>query len=450
MRLIKLRAISVATSLALLAGASAIGQLARAEAGGPTVVLSSASAATTNSALIPVTVTFSEAVGGFVAGDISATNATVLNFAASSTASTTVFVFDLDPTADGTVTAQVAADVASSTSASTGNQASNMLSFTSDTTLPTITRTVTVGPTSATIDWTTNEPARGQVNYGLTSSYTASTTFEASATTTHSVTLTGLTPSTTYHYEVTAQDVAGNANTTGDLAFTTSAAVAAPVISSVAASGVGTSTATVTWTTDVAATGQVFFGTTTAYGSSTTLNAVASTSHSATISGLTPSTLYHFNVASTNAGGTSTSSDMTFTTSSTTATTLSVTGVDAVNTIALPDGTYQNGFRWIIHFTVPDSETSFAMKFNDFTTTSSSGTIPVAGNLRYSSPQSSNASTTATGVVETNNDYGTALTLTGDASATTPGRQIDVTVELKVPVGTPSGVYSTLFGARSL
>lgn len=446
MRLIKLRAISVATSLALLAGASSIGQLARAEAGGPTTVLASTSGATTNAALIPVTINFSEPVSGFTASDISVTNAAVMNFSGASAS----YFFELDPTADGTVTAQVAADVASSTSTSLGNQASNMLTFTADTTLPTITRTVTVGPTSATIDWTTNEPARGQVNYGLTSSYTASTTFEASASTTHSVTLSGLSASTTYHYEITAQDAAGNANTTGDLTFTTSAAaVAAPAISSVAVSAVGTSTATVTWDTNTAATGQVFYGTTTSYGSSTPLNAVASTTHSATISGLTPSTLYHFNVASTNAGGTSTSSDMTFTTSAVATTTpLAVTGVDAVNTIALPDGTYQNGFRWVIHFTVPDSETSFAMKFNDFT--SSTGTIPVAGNLRYSSPQSSNASTTATGVVETNNDYGTALTLTGDASATTPGRQIDVTVELKVPVGTPTGVYSTLFGARSL
>lgn len=446
MRLIKLRAISVATSLALLAGVATIGPLAKAQAGGPTTVLASTSGTETNAALIPVTINFSEPVSGFTASDITVTNATVTDFSGGSAS----YFFNLDPTVDGTVTAQVPTDVASSTATTLGNQASNVLTFTSDTVAPTITREIIPSSSGATITWTTSEPAKGQVNYGLTTSYTASTTMETATSTTHSATISGLSPSTTYHYEITAMDAAGNMGTTGDLVFTTSAAVGtAPVISSVAASGVGTSTATVTWNTDVAATGQVFYGTTTSYGSSTPLNAVASTTHSAILSDLTPSTLYHFNVASTNAGGTSTSSDMTFTTSALATTTpLAVTGIDAVNTIALPDGTYQNGFRWVIHFTVPDSETSFAMKFNDFT--SSTGTIPVAGNLRYSSPQSSNASTTATGIVETNNDYGTALTLTGDASATTPGRQIDVTVELKIPVGTPTGVYSTLFGARSL
>ena len=57
------------------------------------------------------------------------------------------------------------------------------------------------------------------------------------------------------------------------------------------------------------------YGTTTSYGSSTTLNATLSTSHSQSLSGLTGSTLYHYRVKSKDAAGNlATSSDYTFTT----------------------------------------------------------------------------------------------------------------------------------------
>jgi hypothetical protein len=316
-----------------------------------------------------------------------------------------------------------------------------------------VNRTISVTNNPVTLDWTTSEAATGQVNYGLALPYTASSTMETTASTTHSVTITGLTASTTYHYEITATDAAGNTGTTGDLVFTTSASpvVGLPVISSITVTP-ATSTAMIQWNTDTAATSQVFYGTTTPYTASTTLNSTMSTSHSVTLTGLTASTTYHYQIQSTNSAGTTSFEDRTFTTNALPGSTpvLAVTGVDAVNTIALPDGTYANGFKWVLHFTVPDTETSFALKFNNFTSPTASTVIPVAGNLRYYSAQSTNASTTASAVTETNNDYGTALNLTGDTSSTTPGRQIDVTVELKVPTGTESGVYSTLFGARSL
>jgi hypothetical protein len=90
-----------------------------------------------------------------------------------------------------------------------------------------------------------------------------------------------------------------------------------PVISNVAARNLTPSSALVDWTTDRPATTQVDYGTTTAYGSSTTLDGTPVTQHSQTLRGLTPSTLYHYRVRSgDSSGGTTTSGDSTFTTPS--------------------------------------------------------------------------------------------------------------------------------------
>ncbi|MDO8552692.1 MAG: fibronectin type III domain-containing protein [bacterium] len=439
-----------ALTLAFFAAAAAIGysSFVSAAAGGPTVVLSSTSATTTNAAAIAVTASFSEPVSGFATTSVSATNATVTNLAGTSTS----FTFDVNPTADGAVTVQIPADAVMSVATSTGNQASNILSFTSDMAAPIISSVgVVANATSTTITWNTNEPATDQVAYGTTASYTASSTLVSTTSTSHSATLIGLSASTTYHYQIQSADAAGNMATTSDSTFTTAApAAVAPVITNVSATATGTTTATVTWNTDVAATSRVYYGTSAALGSVTALSTSATTSHSVGLTGLTEATLYHYKVESIGAGGTATSSDNVFTSGSTASSTpLAVTSVDTVSSTATADGTFANGWTWVLHFVVPSNEPFLRLKFADFTTTSSSSTIPIANNVRYFSPQSSNAASSASAIVETNNNYGTALILTGDTSTSTAGLQIDVTVQAAVPVRTTPGVYSTIFGALS-
>lgn len=80
-----------------------------------------------------------------------------------------------------------------------------------------------VSTTSATISWTTTELANSTVEYG-TSTALGSFETETSRVTSHSVGLTGLSASTTYYYNVTSCDSAGNCNTSGPSSFTTSAA----------------------------------------------------------------------------------------------------------------------------------------------------------------------------------------------------------------------------------
>ena len=86
---------------------------------------------------------------------------------------------------------------------------------------------------SATITWTTNEPADTQVTYGPTSSLGSVTTLDSSLTTSHTVTVSGLTGGTTYHLKVLSKDVAGNLTTSGDYAFGTDAAPSGHTITSI-------------------------------------------------------------------------------------------------------------------------------------------------------------------------------------------------------------------------
>ena len=175
-----------------------------------------------------------------------------------------------------------------------------------DTTAPTISgvgaSSITVS--GATISWTTNEASDTQVDYGPTTGYGSSTVLASALVTSHSANLSGLQASTLYHYRVKSRDAAGNLATSGDFTFTTAGDTTAPTISGVGASSITVSGAAISWTTNEASDTQVDYGPTTGYGSSTASSSALVTSHSANLSGLQASTLYHYRVKSRDAAAT--------------------------------------------------------------------------------------------------------------------------------------------------
>ena len=168
-------------------------------------------------------------------------------------------------------------------------------------------------PTAASAGW---------VNITATTSYSANVSFTLS---------TGDAVKTVY---VWFKDAAGNVSAVKSDTITLD--TVAPAISAVAASGVTSSAATVTWTTNEASNTQVDYGTTTAYGSSRTTSTLV-TSHSRSLSGLTPLTLYHYRVKSTDAAGNLvTGTDNTFTTTANVAPTVSLTAPANNSSFAAP------------------------------------------------------------------------------------------------------------------
>ncbi len=123
-------------------------------------------------------------------------------------------------------------------------------------------------------------------------------------------TLAGLTNGTTYYLVVAALD-------SSQVEGIPSSEVSGIVLnaSGVSASIITQSSAVINWQTNKPSNSQVDYGTTTAYGSSTTLNTAMVTAHSAALSGLTASTTYHYRVKSKDAAGNlATSGDFTFAT----------------------------------------------------------------------------------------------------------------------------------------
>jgi hypothetical protein len=135
-------------------------------------------------------------------------------------------------------------------------------------------------------------------------------------------------------HTLTAQgrDAAGNIATSVAVPVTVSnnGDPTAPVISAVTVSSITGSGATIDWTTDEASDSQADYGLTTAYGSTSTLNASLVSTHTASLSGLTGSTLYHARVRSRDAAGNlGLSGDVTFTTVSGTDGTAPVVSISA-------------------------------------------------------------------------------------------------------------------------
>ena len=176
----------------------------------------------------------------------------------------------------------------------------------------------TVTNTTATITWSTNEAANSQATYGVTNSY-GETRADATISSTHSLTLTGLTPGSLFHYQVSSADASGNIANSGDLTLTTADVVdiVPPIISNVQVSVTDTS-ATIVWMTNELANSQVFYGLTSEYGLTSAVGTMV-TAHSLVLTGLTPNTSYHYRVSSTDANSNSSSNstdNLNFTTSS--------------------------------------------------------------------------------------------------------------------------------------
>ena len=203
----------------------------------------------------------------------------------------------------------------------------NDMTFTTAPLPPAVVTTNATAITSAgaTLNGTVNPNggiATVSFQYGLTNSYgntvlATQSPVSGSSVTSVSAPITGLQPYTTYHFMITGTNAGGTSNG-NDMTFTTSAVV--PAVVTNFASPVGTTTATLNGTVTAynASTTVTFqWGATTSYGNTAngtpgTVTGMAPTAVSASLTGLSINSTYHFRCVGTNVAGTTYGLDQTF------------------------------------------------------------------------------------------------------------------------------------------
>lgn len=129
---------------------------------------------------------------------------------------------------------------------------------------------------------------------------------------------------------------------------------------------------------------------------------------------------------------------------------LGVTQISAVQTYATADNTFEHGWRWVFDVTVPDNETTLKMKFDNWFNGTNS--ILAQNNIRFYSSQSSNSNSVANAIIILDaNTYSSVMNIdpAADLNSQSAGRQIQITVEARVPVGSAGGSYSTSYGIHT-
>ncbi len=190
-----------------------------------------------------------------------------------------------------------------------------------DTTIPEISNVhvAYVTATQATFQWETNEIANSIVKFGKTSVYTAQAGNGYMAKI-HDVTVGGLAPGTSYHFQVASSDPGNNTAFGNDMNIITLSNTEPEkvplTISNVRPltindTQLGTNEVTISWDTNKLSTGVIRLGTTTWLGQNVTQSSSFRTfQHSALISELQPDTLYYFDLISYDVFGAGIVSDM--------------------------------------------------------------------------------------------------------------------------------------------
>lgn len=181
---------------------------------------------------------------------------------------------------------------------------------TPDTTAPVISNILgSVGTTSATISWNTNESATSKVYFSSTSPVNLSLAdfvLNPSYITIHSIAIPNLIASTTYYFVIESKDPSNNTATSSQFSLKTLASTTpdttGPVISNIV-TNVGSTSIQVSWNTNEPSSSKVFFVASSTIDTSTSttpfvFDSTLVLNHSMTIPSLSTSTLYSLVIGS--------------------------------------------------------------------------------------------------------------------------------------------------------
>lgn len=235
-----------------------------------------------------------------------------------------------------------------------------------------------VSYTQATIVWTTDEAASSQLGYGPDTNYGSLTSLDGSLTTSHSQTITGLTPGTTYYIDILSTDSSGNLAEVDAGSLMTTAYTVPDSPTALTATAVASTSVTLSWTAPAQTGGQAITDYLIQYkaaasSSYTTFAHAASTATSRMVTGLASSTVYAFQVSAVNSVGNSTPITVGVTTSG------GITSVAPTVTVSAAGSISTTGATLNGAITADGGASSTLRGFNYGTTISYGSTISTGG-----------------------------------------------------------------------
>jgi subtilisin family serine protease len=169
--------------------------------------------------------------------------------------------------------------------------------------------------TQATFQWQTDEQSTSWVDYGQGNPGTEPSVGFDEFVTAHNITLSDLSPSTKYYFQVRSKDKSENEALSAKDTFITKALVdiiPPQILTGPSVLAIGETSATIVWTTDEDSDSVIHYGPTSGYGLEKS-DLSMKKSHQIILTDLDPSTTYFFKAASTDAtGNTIESEDTTF------------------------------------------------------------------------------------------------------------------------------------------
>lgn len=184
----------------------------------------------------------------------------------------------------------------------------------------------------------------------------------------------------------------------------------------------------------------IYYGLDGSYGSSTAPAAFLPNAQTIiSLSGLNCNTTYYYSIYAVNTAGSDpdSTSDASFTTGPCG---IALNSLSMTKTSARANNKWSDGWEWTFNITVWDmNETNLKMKFNQWT---GAGALDAGNNMQFSVDSGSSWLN-----ITANSEYPAAgADISGIDNSANNGRQIEIKVRMKVPVGTLAGDYDSSYG----
>ena len=235
---------------------------------------------------------------------------------------------------------------------------------------------------------------------------------------------------TTADYEVTVTVAAGNG--VGGTVLLTITKDAEPE------QNIGSTGADIVFEVNGAGSAVVYYGLSSSYGSTTAATLLSPNAQTIiSLAGLSCNTAYHYSIYAVAGSDSDVTGDASFTTGpcGITLNSLSMTKISA-----RANNQYADGWEWTFNITVWDiNETNLKMKFNQWT---GAGALNAGNNMQFSVNSGSSWLD-----ITANNAYpAVGADISGIDNSANNGRQVEIKVRMKVPVGTNAGDYDSSYG----